>query len=220
MATILVDYENTFASNGLKGVDVLSPDDTLIIFYSNSCRKIRYDYMQFIKDSGCDFRIIRLKNPGKNALDFYIAAECGVLSSRGEKQLAIISNDKGFQAVLDYFHVTDSLSDMHIVKASNIENAFLMLNSPENAARRSELQRRTTMLDLAAEHARMEERNAIKNRLKEVLLGTKYENRTQEIIDFIATKKGSGRKSLYTGSLHYFGRNDGAAIYQIVKQVV
>ena len=41
MATILVDYENTFASNGLKGVDVLSPDDTLIIFYSNSCRKIR-----------------------------------------------------------------------------------------------------------------------------------------------------------------------------------
>lgn len=220
MATILVDYENTFASNGLKGVDVLSPDDTLIIFYSNSCGKIRYDYMQSIKDSGCDFRIIRLKNPGKNALDFYIAAECGVLSSRGEKQLAIISNDKGFQAVLDYFRVTDSLSEMHIVKAGNIENAFLLLNSPENAARRSELQRRTTMLDLAAEHARMEEHNAIKNRLKEVLLGTKYENRTQEIIDFIATKKGSGRKSLYTGSLHYFGRNDGVAIYQIVKQVV
>ena len=92
MATILVDYENTFASNGLKGVDVLSPDDTLIIFYSNSCGKIRYDYMQSIKDSGCDFRIIRLKNPGKNALDFYIAAECGVLSSRGETRLAISSN--------------------------------------------------------------------------------------------------------------------------------
>lgn len=33
MATILVDYENTFASNGLKGVDVLSPDDTLALDY-------------------------------------------------------------------------------------------------------------------------------------------------------------------------------------------
>lgn len=220
MATILVDYENTFASNGLKGVDVLRPDDTLIIFYSNSCGKIRYDYMQSIKDSGCEFRILKLKNPGKNALDFYIAAECGVLSSRGEKQLAIISNDKGFQAVLDYFHVKDTLSDIHIVKAGNIESAFILLNTPENAARRTELQRRTSMLDLAEEHARVEERNAVKKRLKEVLLGTEYENRTQEIIDFIAAKKDAGRKSIYTGSLHHFGRNDGAAIYQIVKQVV
>ena len=39
MATILVDYENVYASNGLKGVDALSVDDVLIIFYSDSCRK-------------------------------------------------------------------------------------------------------------------------------------------------------------------------------------
>lgn len=32
-----------------------------------------------------------------------IAAECGVISERGEKQTAIISNDKGFQAVIDSF---------------------------------------------------------------------------------------------------------------------
>ena len=35
MATILVDYENVCASNGLKGVDALSVDDVLIIFYSD-----------------------------------------------------------------------------------------------------------------------------------------------------------------------------------------
>ena len=43
MATILVDYENVFASDGLKGVDALRKDDTLIVFYSDSCRKIRQD---------------------------------------------------------------------------------------------------------------------------------------------------------------------------------
>ena len=220
MATILVDYENVYASNGLKGVDALSVDDVLIIFYSDSCRKIRYDYMQSINDSGCEFRIVKLKNPGKNALDFYIAAECGMLRARGEKQLAIISNDKGFQAVLDYFDVNDSRSEIQLVKAGNIENAFIMLNAPENAERRTELKRRSTMLDLEAEYARTEERNAMKNRLKEALDGTEYENRASEIIDFIEDKRFDGRKSLYTGSLHSFGRCAGTDIYRIVKQVM
>ena len=53
MAGILVDYENVNGSNGLKGADALCADDTLIIFYSNCCGKIRCDYLQDIKDSGC-----------------------------------------------------------------------------------------------------------------------------------------------------------------------
>ena len=151
MAAILVDYENVFASNGLKGVDALRADDILIIFYSDSCGKIRHDYMQLINDSGCDFHIVKLKKRGKNALDFYIDAECGILGAQGEKQFAIISNDKGFQAVLDYFHVKDSTSDIQLVKAGNIESALIMLNAPDNADRRMELKIRSSMPDLASE---------------------------------------------------------------------
>ena len=50
--------------------------------------------IQEIKESGCEFRVIKLKGTGKNALDFYIAAECGIISERGENEIAIISNDK------------------------------------------------------------------------------------------------------------------------------
>ena len=82
MATILVDYENVNGTNGLKGADALSTKDTLMIFYSNCCGKIRYDYMQDIKESGCEFHIVKLKGTGKNALDFYIAAECGVCTGK------------------------------------------------------------------------------------------------------------------------------------------
>ena len=60
MAAILVDYENVNGSNGLKGADALCADDTLIIFYSNCCGKIRCDYLQDIKDSGCEFRVVKL----------------------------------------------------------------------------------------------------------------------------------------------------------------
>ena len=65
MPTILVDYENVNGSNGLKGVDVLNGNDTLIIFYSGCCEKIRYDYMQEIKESGCEFRVVKLKYNGR-----------------------------------------------------------------------------------------------------------------------------------------------------------
>ena len=103
MAAILVDYENVGNVNGLRGVDVLNKGDTLIIFFSGNCGKIRTDYMQQIKESQCQFRAVKLKTAGKNGLDFYIATECGIISERGEKQIAIISNDKGFQAVIDFF---------------------------------------------------------------------------------------------------------------------
>ena len=43
MPTILVDYENVNGSNGLKGTDVLCRDD----------------YIQEIKESGCEFRVIK-----------------------------------------------------------------------------------------------------------------------------------------------------------------
>lgn len=150
--------------------------------------KIRHDYIQSINDSGCEFRIVKLKNQGKNALD--------------------------------YFTVNDSTSDIQLVKAGNIESAFIMLDAPENADRRTELKMRSTMLDLAAEYARIEERNDMRNRLKEVLHGTGYENRISEIIDFIENKKEDSRKNLYTGSLHSFGRCAGTDIYRIVKQIM
>ena len=220
MAAILVDYENVFASNGLKGVDALKAGDTLTVFFSDSCRKIRHDYVQSISDSECEFRIVKLKNQGKNALDFYIAAECGILGAKGEKQIAIISNDKGFQAVLDYFKVNETISDIQVVKAANVENALIMLNAPEDAERRTQLKIRSNMLDLAAEYARIEERNQMRNRLKEVLHGTGYENRISEIFDFIEDKKTDSRKNLYTGSLHSFGRFAGTDIYRIVKEIV
>lgn len=217
MPTILVDYENVNGSNGLKGADVLCSNDTLIIFYSGSCGKIRYDYMQEIKESGCEFRIVKLKGKGKNALDFYIAAECGIISERGENQIAIISNDKGFQAVIDFFAVDKKAKRVQIVKAGNIENALTLFHSPEDAERRKILQDRKLLLSLEAESARIEEQNKIKKELKSLLVGTEYEVKTAEIIDFMSAKRKQGKKAVYTGALHEFGREDGRAIYHLLK---
>ena len=40
LAVILVDYENVFVSDGLKGIEYLNGNDTFIIFYSQKRNKI------------------------------------------------------------------------------------------------------------------------------------------------------------------------------------
>ena len=217
VAVILVDYENVSGSNGLKGTDALCPEDTLIIFYSNCCGKIRYDYMQEIKESGCEFRIIKLKTVGKNALDFYIAAESGIIAEKGEKQIAIISNDKGFDAVVDFFKVNKEIGHVQIVRAGNIETAFTLFQETEGAKQKEILRRRMSPLDLAVECAKIEERNAMRKEIDSVLSGTGYEGKSSEIIDLIAARKERGRKAVYTGSLNRFGRKAGTEIYQLIK---
>ena len=217
MATILVDYENVHGCHGLKGADALNTKDTLIIFYSSSCEKIRYDAIQEIRESGCRFRVIKLKEAGKNALDFYIAAECGRISEQGEKEIAIISNDKGFQAVIDFFSMDREAADIQIVKAGNIENALAAFQHPEDSNRRSMLQQRKKFLDLAAECIRIEEQNKIKKDLQAILEGTEYEEKSAEIIDFVSRSQKLGKKAVYTGSLHVFGRKHGTNIYKLIR---
>ena len=189
MAPILVDYENVVGTNGLKGVDALQKEDVFIIFYSSCCGKIRSEYMQEIKSSGCEFRIIKLKGTGKNALDFYIATECGIASEKGEKQLAIISNDKGYQAVMDFFEVRKETQDIQVIRAGNVETALTMLETVENAGRKEELLNRMEMVELETEYVewkrneRWQERKITKRSMpillgKEILNSIKHKRRT------------------------------------------
>lgn len=134
LATILVDYENVSTTDGLKGVEYLNETDILIIFYSQCCEKIRAEYIEMIEKSQCEFKTYKLARIGKNALDFYIAVECGVLGSRGENQISIISKDKGFGAISDFFRIEEELDGVTVRVASNVENALVALNAPEDEA--------------------------------------------------------------------------------------
>ncbi len=220
MASILVDYENVCSTNGLKGVEYLNEKDTLIIFYSQSCEKIRSEYINAIEKSGCEFKIRKLVKQGKNALDFYIASECGYISQKGETQIAIISKDKGFAAVSDYFNINSEIENIMVVVAGNIENALMTLKAPEDSIRRRMLQEKSKPLNIAVEHARMQERMVMRRKILSAFEGTEFEEISSEIFDYAERSKGSSCKLLYTGSLHNFGRVDGTAIYKILKNVI
>lgn len=220
MATILVDYENVGNSNGLRGVDMLGSGDTLIIFYSQCCRKIRYSYMQEIKNSHCRFRIIKLKEAGKNALDFYIASECGIVSERGEEQIAIISNDKGFQAVIDFFTMDSKAKKPQLVRAGNIETALTFFSVPEGVMRRKFLQKRMEQLDLVTECEKLEKQQKIDSSIKAIFKGTLYEDKISDISKLVNANENLSKRELYIGALHGFGRKDGTGIYRLLRDGV
>lgn len=220
MATILVDYENVSTTDGLKGVEYLNENDTLIIFYSQCCEKIRAEYIDMIEKSQCEFRTYKLVRTGKNALDFYIAVECGILGAQGEKQISIISKDKGFGAVSDFFKIQEELEEVAVRMASNVESALAALNALEDESRKKLIKEKTKTLSIDVELARIKEHRAFVERIAKAFEGTEYEKQTDKIIRFIEGRDAKTPRVLYTGSMHEFGREDGRAIYQVLKQVV
>ncbi|MCI7738426.1 MAG: PIN domain-containing protein [Lachnospiraceae bacterium] len=222
MAILMVDYENVWGTNGLKGVEYLTSEDILYIFYSQCCEKIRAEYMEAIRNSNCDFMIYKLRKTGKNALDFYIASQVGECCGKlQEAQIAIISNDKGFKAVADFWSLKEESKGKYvIVTAPTVERGILALNAASDKERRNFLMQKSQMLDLGQEHAKYLQKKAFRQKLENILSETEYEGMLEQVLEMLDEDKPIPRKMLYTGSLHSFGRKNGTKIYHLLKNVV
>ena len=104
--------------------------------------------------------------------------------------------------------------------ASNVENALVSLNTSEDEVRKKQIREKTKTLSIDAEHARIKEHKAFVEKITKAFEGTEYEKQTEKIIRFIDGRDTRTPRVLYTSSMHEFGREDGRAIYQVLKQVV
>lgn len=155
MAQILVDFENVICCGVtlqcFTGVNYLNENDTLYLFYSDSCMKLRGDYLENIKRSGCKFKLCKLLHTGKNALDFYIVTEIGRLIEQGEKSIAVISNDNGYKAVIDYVAQNEEIADdVTIVLSCSIESTFGKFKDAVDKERWNRICKEKELVDLDA----------------------------------------------------------------------
>lgn len=218
MITVLVDYQNVVGKFGLVGAEYLSEDDDLCIFYSNECANIRKAESMYIEESGCSFRLCKLKAPRKNALDFYIAAEAGIAFMSGSKHIIIVTRDIGLESIRDYFKV----KNYHTIPiiASTIEEGLWKLSEKEDCELTRLIRSKNRKIDLTAECARIDERKRIKEIVTECLSGTEYADEVARVLSCIEKTGTTSKKDLYRGSLHEFGIASGTVIYNMLKQVV
>ncbi len=215
MIHFIIDFENT-GNQGLQGAGYLSGEDSVTIFYSKSNYNIERGRFQEIQDAHCKFDICKLKKPGKNALDFYIASRVGELYGSGYRgTVIIVSNDKGFEAVRDYWKSCAAHGRSVIIRP-NIERGILASN--ENSIRFQKVRKRLEGVNLETEYLRYEERMKIRGLLEDGFGDTKYQNDIEEILNMV--EKERSKKIVYLNSLKNFGRKDGLAIYNKVKQLI
>lgn len=96
----LVDGDNNIGT-GLKGIEMLSDQDTVLIFYQRE--GLALSKIQKLCTGSCaDVQYIESVRGGRNSIDFQIITELGVLVGRREADYAyVISQDKGYAASID-----------------------------------------------------------------------------------------------------------------------
>lgn len=211
----LIDYENVNYA-GLEGTQFIEKNDTLSFFFGMESSKILNYKMEEIENSGCDFEICKLKNVRKNALDFYIASRVGeIFTMDRNAHIAIISGDKGYQSVIDYWKPR-LLVPNQLVRAKTIAKAIKMVNG--EGKRKVIINDKMKLLDLQLEHAKYEERKRIVIALNMAFANTEYESLLPQIYEVV--KAASGLRILYLNSLKSFGKKRGTEIYRQIKECV
>lgn len=95
----LVDGDNNIGT-GLKGIDMLSDQDTVLIFYQKGLPLTKIQ--KLCTGTAADVQYIESVRGGKNSIDFQIITELGVLVGKREADYAyVISQDKGYAASID-----------------------------------------------------------------------------------------------------------------------
>ncbi len=208
----ILDYENV-NYNGLEGTEYLEEGDTVSIFYGPKTNQILTYRVKDIENARCNFEICKLKNVGKNGLDFYIASKVGeIYATDREAKVAIISADKGFQAVLDYWRPRLEHFNQ-FVKAKSIAKAILGIYGED--VRKKIVNANMSTIDLQNVYAKYKERNRIIKEITDAFEGTDYERFIEPIVDMVLSSERP--KILYINSLKSFGKKNGVEVYRRIK---
>ncbi|MCD7741121.1 MAG: PIN domain-containing protein [Ruminococcus sp.] len=135
MRTYLVDFENV-KSKGLVGIDKLTEDDHVIIFFSENSDTISFEMHCQVMQSKAKVDYMKVKVGGKNALDFQLSTLLGYLVAKDDNtHIFIISNDKGFDKLHDFW--SDTFIDSPECVVFRTQNITSAINYARNCTKAS-----------------------------------------------------------------------------------
>jgi hypothetical protein len=121
MRIFLIDFENVH-SEGMLGVDHLTENDEVVIFYSNNADSITFDILHKLMFCRSKLSYYKIKRGGKNALDFQLSCYLGYrIHSDPEAEFYIISKDNGYDFIVDFWECGYARVEPKIRRFSNIK---------------------------------------------------------------------------------------------------
>lgn len=124
----LVDGDNHL-SEGLQGIDLLTEEDTVLIFYGKG--QALAPIQRQCENTRAQVQYLESVRSGKNSIDFQIITELGVLVGRGEAEFAyVISHDKGYESAIGALRQRYATTFREVGRRPSIESclqgAFLL----------------------------------------------------------------------------------------------
>jgi hypothetical protein len=121
----LVDGDNNIGT-GLKGIEMLSPQDTVLVFYQKSGLALS-KIQKLCAGTAAEVQYIESVRGGKNAIDFQIITELGVLVGKREADYAyVISQDKGYAASIDALRARYADAFQEVALRPSIEDCLYL----------------------------------------------------------------------------------------------
>lgn len=115
-----IDYENV-RWEGLKGIEDLDRDNYVYIFYTVNSNTLTFEAMNNINKSQAYVAKIKVEAGSKNALDFQLSSFLGYkINGNTEDQFIIVSKDKGFKPVKDFWE----RSNIRVLQKISIQDSF------------------------------------------------------------------------------------------------
>ncbi|MDE6671364.1 MAG: hypothetical protein K2K16_04125 [Ruminococcus sp.] len=118
----LIDYENVHYT-GLTGIEKLTENDRLIIFYTANAETLTFSVYEKLIACKAEIQLHKVQCGGKNALDFQLATFLGyILGKNPDTECHIISNDKGYEYVINFWKEKNANVNISSDVAGNIRN--------------------------------------------------------------------------------------------------
>lgn len=185
MNIFLIDYENV-NSIGLHGIDLLTKNDKVYLFYSEKAESINIDIMNIIIKGNFVFENFKLSKSDKNALDFQLVLFLGTMikSLRKPTNFYIISNDNGYQSAIDF---AKERFNVDIKKFSSIYNAVNNIVSPKPVLQQSlvlkEVVNSNSNLTKEQKREKIETKLKATNKLKIKLIDNQFKQISAILVD-------------------------------------
>lgn len=130
MAVYLIDFENV-TSAGISGIQRLTKEDKVYIFYTVNASNMSFAAHMNLLSSPAEVIYYNVTSGGKNALDFQLASFLGFLISKGDdKDFYIISNDKGYDHVKNFWERSGIAEGVTIHSSPSINRSLIPLEKP------------------------------------------------------------------------------------------